>query len=575
MGEESWDEGWRLKVLDRGTLVFAVLAVVWILVFWDGLVSRLGLPFVLVPLAMVNAATWWKALGYRARAGLLVATLAVAFLLTFFHLGYAPGGFAAGLLLTCTAGVFFHVRGAVVAWVLTSVAYFAGGYLVSGGWVENPFQPVLFDPSDFRVGLRMSLSYAMLSALLAVSVAIIVERLSTSLKYSRRALEEARRANDLRVEAEAKRAAAEDAAEHSAKRSEQLNATAQIAAGVAHDFNNSLQIIVGSLCFIPADDEQTREGLANIGEACEDAARMVRDLLTLARKEQRAPRVTDLAKVVRGAQKQLRRLLPADIALEVQSSSPAISYLDEVQVRQLLANLALNARDAMPRGGELRIEVETLADEAVLRVSDNGVGMDETTRAKVFEPFFTTKGTGTGLGLAMVKRIAAQHGAAIELHSEKGRGTSFEITFALHDGEAGESIPAARSGVRGLRPLSILVVDDQAAVRKVVRGILEQEGHRVTEAASVDDALALPAETRNKVAVVCTDAIMPGTSVRVLFERMSRDFPDAGVILCSGYIEEELLRRGIEARTIPFLRKPFTRQQLLDEIARVLASKAA
>jgi CheY-like chemotaxis protein len=287
-------------------------------------------------------------------------------------------------------------------------------------------------------------------------------------------------------------------------------------------------------------------------------------------------------------QKLLKRLIGEDIDLAMQfGAAPSVVHIDPGQLEQVLMNLAVNARDAMPTGGKLTIETAVVElDEdyaaadwpattgrfAMLAVSDTGIGMDEATRARIFEPFFTTKGPGkgTGLGLATVYGIVKQSGGFIWAYSEPGKGATFKIYLPLHDGapttahEEREGPPAVHGSE------TVLLVEDSDDVRYVARKTLEQHGYEVMYAPSASAALSLAAQLDRPVHLLLTDVVMPEMSGRVLAEKFATFQPHAKVLYMSGYTDDAIIRHGVLRAKIPFLQKPFTPLALATRVREVL-----
>jgi PAS domain S-box-containing protein len=372
------------------------------------------------------------------------------------------------------------------------------------------------------------------------------------------------------------------------RQAQRLESIGRLAGGVAHDFNNLLTVILSCSESMKEDraagKEVDEEDIAEVHAAGERARDLTRQLLAFARKQVIAPVPLDLNGVVRGSEKLLLRVLGEDVRLVVRLSPdlwPALC--DPSQVEQVLLNLAVNARDAMPGGGALEIETRnvTVGEEDVARdpdrragewvriqVRDTGSGMSPEVMAHLFEPFFTTKerGRGTGLGLATVHGIVAQSGGHIHVESEEGRGTTFGICFPRsRKGE--ETRPASRppSTVRGDE--TVLVVEDDPRVRAVTVRALEEKGYRVLPAASGQEALSL-ARGRS-VDLVVTDVVMPGMSGREVVDELRRATPGLRALFVSGYTQDAIARRGVLDSGVDFLPKPFTPAML---VARVRAT---
>jgi PAS domain S-box-containing protein len=374
---------------------------------------------------------------------------------------------------------------------------------------------------------------------------------------------------------------------------QKMEAVGQLAGGIAHDFNNLLNVIMGTAALASEQlrpDDPVRNDLREITQASERAAVLTRQLLAFSRKQTIQPKVLDLGATVLAFEGMLRRLIGEDVDLRVDATAGAGGIVaDPAQVEQVILNLAVNAKDAMPNGGALTIAVapvsvgqaraDTLpALEAgpyvSLTVTDTGTGMDEATRARIFEPFFTTKevGRGTGLGLATVYGIVQQSGGSILVESEPGQGTAFTIWFPA----AGESTPAA-SGAPAAAPArgaeTILVVEDYAGLRALARRMLERAGYTVLAAANGNEALELLASHSGAVDLILTDVVMPGMDGSELAERLRETNPGLKVIFTSGYTDDSLLRHGIDASAGHLLVKPYSNEDLTRAVRTVLDSR--
>ena len=372
---------------------------------------------------------------------------------------------------------------------------------------------------------------------------------------------------------------------------QKMEAVGRLAGGVAHDFNNLLSVISSyTELAIEAvhEGDPLRTDLEEIRLAGVRAAALTRQLLAFSRKQLLVPKLVDLNVIIAGMKNMLGRLIGEDVNLVIQAARGlGTTKVDPGQVEQVLMNLAVNARDAMPRGGKLTISTANLeiGPEAALDpvgpepgsyvaliVSDTGCGMDAATRARVFEPFFTTKavGKGTGLGLATVYGIVKQSGGAILVDSEPGAGATFTIYLRREvDSVAADSDemfpPPVSTGTE-----TILVVEDDASVRNLVIRVLGSAGYHVFAAATPAQALALPELQFSELQLILTDVVMPGMSGKEMAERMSPLGYAGPVLYMSGYSDDEIAHRGVLAPNIEFLGKPFTPERLSREVRRVL-----
>src|SRR5438128_587086 len=379
--------------------------------------------------------------------------------------------------------------------------------------------------------------------------------------------------------------------EEQLRQSQKMEAVGQLAGGIAHDFNNLLTAILGSTQLLlhntPPGDAR-REDAEEIRHAGLRAAELTRQLLAFSRRQVLAPKVLDVNAVVANMDRMLRRLLGEDVELAT-SRDPAAGTVnaDPGQLEQVLLNLAVNARDAMPGGGRLSIGTTrvTLREEHVerrhrmpagdyvcLAVADTGVGMDATTQAHLFEPFFTTKevGKGTGLGLATVYGIVKQSGGYIWVYSEAGHGTTVKIYLPRVPGVAESPVPAPEpQQVRG-GDETVLLVEDAAPVRTLARRSLEARGYRVLDAADGPSALELSARHAGGIDILVTDVVMPGMSGRELAERLAPARPSMKVLYTSGYTDDAMVRQGVLNAGVAFLQKPFVPDTLARKVREVL-----
>jgi len=388
------------------------------------------------------------------------------------------------------------------------------------------------------------------------------------------------------------------------RQAQKMEAVGQLAGGIAHDFNNLLTVITGHLDFARQDlaplvppGHSVREDLAEISQAAERARALVRQLLAFSRKQVVAPQEVELSQVVRGAEQLLRRVLGDEIVLGTTlSAAPTVVRADAVQLEQVLVNLALNARDAMltpahghpGTGGTLTIETDVLAvadgdagaralpagEYVRLTLRDTGHGMDDATRARLFEPFFTTKpvGAGTGLGLATVYGIVQQNGGDVRVESAPGAGATFTILLP----RAADPASAPLVGTPGARAPrgrgTVLLVEDETAVRATTRRVLERHGYAVLEARHGADALLLWQTHRAEVSAVVTDLRMPQMGGVELVRRLRTDRPTLPVVYVSGYSHE-----AAQSAALPFerfLEKPFRSEALLTALDTVVGAAA-
>jgi two-component system cell cycle sensor histidine kinase/response regulator CckA len=385
------------------------------------------------------------------------------------------------------------------------------------------------------------------------------------------------------------------ALENRLRQSQKMEAIGTLAGGVAHDFNNILMVINGysqMLADAMGPQPALRGHLEQIQKAGERAASLTRQLLAFSRKQTIQPEPLNLNDMVRGIEKLLHRLIGENIQVITRTAADlGLTMADAGQIEQVILNLAVNARDAMPEGGKLTLEthnVELTASSTELLggrrpgryvellARDTGVGMDTTVQAHIFEPFFTTKptGKGTGLGLSTVYGIVEQAGGFITFSSIAGEGTVFHIFLPRIDEPLAEKAPVVRTegSARGLE--TVLLVEDDESVCELVRGILRAKGYKVLSAGRPQDAVALCERHGGRIDLLLTDVIMPGFSGAELSKRLTAKYPDMRVIFMSGYIDDLMVREGMHRHEVSFLQKPFTPSNLAKKVREVLDGAA-
>jgi PAS domain S-box-containing protein len=371
------------------------------------------------------------------------------------------------------------------------------------------------------------------------------------------------------------------------RQSQKMEAIGRLAGGVAHDFNNVLTVVKSFSEFLLEDLDQTdrrRSDVEEIAKAADRAAALTRKLLAFSRKQVMRPEPLDLNGVVLGMQKMLQRIIGEDVRIVTALDADLLAVeADPSSIEQSILNLAVNARDAMPDGGTLTIRTKNVTLDrpdaawgvrpgryAMLSVNDTGHGMDAATQARVFEPFFTTKaqGQGTGLGLAMVYGIVKQSGGHVWVESQPGQGTTFTVYLPqpsrIDATRPNEGTPGERQRVDSSSSgETILVVDDEEAVRSTTRRALERAGYTVIAATDGADAVRLFTEHDGAIDLVVTDVVMPGLGGRELVGRLKIMRPDLPVLFVSGYTEEGVRKQGVLEPGSAYLEKPFTPEKLL------------
>jgi two-component system, cell cycle sensor histidine kinase and response regulator CckA len=375
------------------------------------------------------------------------------------------------------------------------------------------------------------------------------------------------------------------------RQAQKMEAVGQLAGGVAHDFNNLLTVITGYTDLLMSDLPAGAPMLADLGEirtAAERAAWLTRQLLAFSRRQILAPQVLNLNVLIGNVEKMLHRLIGEDVAMKTELA-PALAWIkaDPGQIEQIIMNLAVNARDAMPMGGRLTIEADTvLLDDSypkkstvvppgryvLLAVSDTGCGMDAETQKRIFEPFFTTKeaGKGTGLGLSTVYGIVKQSNGFIWVYSEPGLGTTFKIYFPVVDEDVQPAKPKPRRIQQRIGVETILLVEDAAPLRALAKKVLELSGYTVLAAGNLGEALKIAEGRHWAIHLLLTDVIMPGGSGPDVADRLKERCPDLKILYMSGYTGTAMAHQGILKSGSPLLQKPYSPAVLLQKVREVL-----
>jgi two-component system cell cycle sensor histidine kinase/response regulator CckA len=526
-------------------------------------------------LALFAFSRWRVAFRMRAAVFMVMAFALVASSIV--AEGLAPAHFAAVCTL-CTLGVLLYSR--AVAYVLlagSAAAMAVAAVLYHAHWL-TPLSAQRLDVHVPMNWLRVGLFAIFPSALAAIAVGYLLDKLQQTLTVRGQLV--ARLKDEV---AQRERALNElEAAQARLVQAQKLEAIGQLAAGIAHDFNNTLSVIqmeAELLLRRPREADSVVRGAEAMLSAAERGSQLARQLLLWNRAEAARRPVIDAVRTFEDCVRALTRLLPSEITFQVQiAPAPlAVSILPS-ELQQIVLNLGINARDAMLGGGTLALGLEqrALAPEAaqrlgvtagryaVLNCRDTGPGMDSATLARVFEPFFTTKdpGRGTGLGLTNVWNIARRVAGCVQVESAEGVGTRVAVFLPLSEAPLSTRDDSTPLPVAGRRE-TVLVVEDDIRLRALLVTSLSDAGYVVLDAPSVDAAIHLERAHPGPIDLVCTDVVMPGRPARELLAELRTRHPEAGVLVCSGYSEDEQIARGIQSGEYKHLGKPFTRSALL------------
>jgi signal transduction histidine kinase len=443
--------------------------------------------------------------------------------------------------------------------------------------------------------ITLAMLLPMLPVLVALpspsELAVVNRKLALEIEERRTAEDEVRRINEELEDRVAQRTAERLALEDQLIQSQKMEAVGRLAGGVAHDFNNLLTVILGYNDILreqACQDAEAREYSEEIQRAAERASALTNQLLTFSRRQVAVPRVIELNRMVQLIDKMLRRIIGEDVVLQTHLSEglPRVK-IDPSHMDQVIMNLAINSRDAMPDGGSLIIEtaeVQLGKDDpaphvgfapghyVTLAVIDTGIGMDEATRARVFEPFFTTKdkGKGTGLGLSIVYGIVKQNGGEVLVNSEPGQGTVFTIYLPASQAEAesldgdDETIAVAQAHE------TVLLVEDEEQVRNLTTTMLERKGYQVLGAANAAEAIQLASSYEKPIHLLLTDVIMPGMGGPELAREIVTARPGTRVLYMSGYTDNGVVKQSMLSKDVAFLRKPFTASALHRKVREAL-----
>jgi len=574
---------WREELLRRVVYVcFAIFVGVIVLSLFLGRPSAfLWFGVILGFASAVMVVMSRYGLSYRSRAWTIVLLTLAASAIFYVFAGFNPGPVLSAALCIALAAMLLG-QAAFIA-VLTLMTTFLLGIAFTmwlGAW-SGPHPQIATVPSPsawfwttvvtvlFWLGLGYSLLY-------------VVDAVEMNVERLREEAKQRRKAHQRRREAEAVAAQAQ-----------KLEALGQLSAGIAHDFNNALLVLRGWNDILLMDDSPATRAKATdaINQSIDQAKHLASQLLTFGRSQARKPRYLQISEVVQGTADTLRRIVPAKFGFRTDIRESGFVLADESQLQQLLFNLVINARDALQDGGTIDVRCRVAEDGeisqpdhddvngwVIIEVEDDGIGIDEETKQRIFEPFFTTKeaGRGTGLGLSTVFGIVKQSNATISVSSEPGDGTRFRIVFPLVDmappsGAATastslaehESLPTTNGG-------RIFVLEDDPLAQELLLFALHGAGFTTVRASNGDEALKLISNDSKPFDLLSADVVFPGAGLDQVIATFKQHNPSGRVLICSGYVPEDISLADLESGAYEYLAKPFTPKRLIDKISSML-----
>ena len=471
-----------------------------------------------------------------------------------------PTGALSLAIATCLLGVLWGWRGMLVSMLLLAAVLVGSGlnlfYFKLGAPLNVDTQ--LWEPTLDNY-IRGALFSAVQVLLLALSVSYIARRQAAALELAQKENRERERA---------------ELAFQEAQRSELVS---RITGGLAHNFGNALTVITTWTELLqrhPDNKAYVERAATDMSEAARQATQVSKQVMTLSKNYVRRPDVYDVADALEPQINLLSTLLPANITFTAEIEQGHFIFVDRGELQQALLNLVLNSRDAIDGEGRIDIKVVRDGEDICLEVSDTGSGIDPTLIERIFEPFFSTKGAeGTGLGLASVRRSVEDAGGRVDVVSQPGVGSTFSLFFKAQ--EAPESVPETTDSheLEDQPGRNIIVADDEEIVLRALVAALEEAGHTTHQASDIRQAIEIVKASKD-IDLLVTDAIMPGGSVTDLISAFTERYPDAPVLVCSGYVEEDVLARDLSAGEFEFLQKPVSSSTLRNKVRSLLASRS-
>ena len=572
------------------------------LLFGSALPFFSPLPMFVIAWLIVLALTLtpWVRVKENVQAALVVGYAALGAALTLWQLGPVLNSGVALLMSVLFAGLLFGRK--VASWLVVAHALLllTLGLCIDAGLIEPP-STRNFDPTQLRNWIRVTVVFAAVGGGVVFAVLGLVGHLQAMHDEAQRMVDALVREQAVRRRLEGE----QESARRAVSEAQRLESMGRLAGGVAHDFNNALTVIMAAADELrDVDHPLARELAEEILAASASAGALTKQLLAVGRRDLSRPVPLDVDAALRALEKPMRRALPDDVVFFIEAASNGRVLIDPTHFQQIVLNLVLNARDAMPRGGTLSVtsSAALLNGEAAvaLTVRDTGAGLDPEVRTRIFEPFFTTKdtGRGTGLGLASVYGMVQRAQGLISVDSKPGEGATFEVLLpcAPHAAVPAQAIAVSREEDAGASPKAqvatgrapsdtlpsslargkvrpILVAEDQGDVRAAMCRALQHAGFTTLEARNGDEAREQLRTHGHELLLFCTDAVMPGVPMSEVLDEVRRTLPALPVLLCSGYVEEDLVRRDLEAGHGAFLEKPFTAAALAQAVRTLLKGR--
>ncbi len=572
---------WREKLLARvgyasiavfiGAMAFSLIIRRPTGMLWFGVILGIGY--------VIQQVLSRESFSYRFRAWVFVVSAVVASGFFYWFAGMQAGPImAAAFTIVLSSMLLGQTAFLCVVAVMIAGLFIMWATISSGLW-QGPM-PQIAEVSLADRWFRSSIVSGVFWLGMGYAVLFVVAAVESNVARVKEEAKQRREAQQRRREAEA-----------IAAQSQKLEALGQLSAGIAHDFNNALLVLRGWNDILQEDDSaETREqALSAIGQAIDQSEQLTSQLLTFGRSQMRSPRYLSINEVVERTVDTLRRLFPTRVDLNVDIHEAGYVFADESQIQQMIFNLVINARDALLDGGRIDIRCRRADDEEIksleasnsedwvlIEVEDNGVGMEEDTRQRIFEPFFTTKekGKGTGLGLATVFGIVQQSNASIDVVSEPGEGSCFRILLPSVEVAPESADQPNRPQPRIARTGRVFVLEDDPLARELLIFALQHAGFDTVEASNGNEALELIKKDNRTLDLLSADAVFPGAGLEEVIAAFELYNPHGRVLICSGYIPDDIPLPGLESGKYEYLAKPFTAERLVKRITSMLTRSA-